>query len=93
MKVFDSGMPEEAYWNSLFDIPLILDWLNVDKAAGPIVEIGCWYGTFTVPIAMQTQSGVYAFDIEPSMIEIAKKRVQESGIGNVSFFLRDVLAD
>ena len=27
MKVFDSGMPEEAYWASLFDVPAILAWL------------------------------------------------------------------
>jgi hypothetical protein len=28
MKVFDSGMPEEAYWNSLFDIQQIVKWLK-----------------------------------------------------------------
>jgi hypothetical protein len=51
MKVSVSGMPEEAYWNSLFDIPLIVKWLNVDTRIEPIVEIGCGYGTFTVPVA------------------------------------------
>ncbi len=40
MKVFDSGMPDEAYWNSLLDIPLIVDWLNIKDVVGPIVEIG-----------------------------------------------------
>lgn len=93
MKVFDSGMPEEAYWNSLFDVPLIVDWLNVDKVTGPIVEIGCGYGTFTLPVARESRSEVLAFDIESSMIEIAKKHVQEVRIGNVQFFLRDVVAN
>ncbi len=91
MKVFDSGMPVEAYWNSLFDIPLIVDWLNAKEAGGPVVEIGCGYGTFTVPIAREARFGVYAFDIDFSMIEVAKKNVQGAGINNVEFYLRDVL--
>ncbi len=47
MKVFDSGMPDEAYWNSLFDVPLIVDWLNLKNISAPGVEVGCGYGTFT----------------------------------------------
>jgi hypothetical protein len=30
MKVRESGMPEEAYWESLFDVSLILARLGVD---------------------------------------------------------------
>ena len=93
MKVFDSGMPEEAYWNSLFDVPLIVDWLNPKNVSAPIVEIGCGYGTFTVPIAKETNTEVYTFDIEPSMIETANRNVQQAGIRNVSFFLRDVVEE
>jgi tRNA G46 methylase TrmB len=51
MKVFDSGMPEEVYWSSLFDLEAILTWLNPAAGIDPIIEIGCGYGTFTVPIA------------------------------------------
>jgi len=91
MKVIDSGMPEESYWNSLFDIPRIVDWLDLKNIVGPIVEIGCGYGTFTVPIAKKTNNQVLTFDIEPSMIEIARKNVQQSGITNVQFSLRDIL--
>ena len=48
MKVDDSGMPEEAYWNSLFDIEAIVDWLDLPKInIATIAEIGCGYGTFT----------------------------------------------
>lgn len=93
MKVFDSGMPDEAYWNSLFDIPLIVNWLNIKGAAGPIAEVGCGYGTFTVPVAREATSDVYAFDIDPSMIEIAGRNVRDAGIENVKFFQRDVVSD
>ena len=93
MKVFDSGMPDEAYWNSLFDIPRIVDWLNIKNLSAPIVEVGCGYGTFTVPVAKLTDVEVYAFDIEPFMIETAQRNAQRDGIRNVSFLLRDVVGD
>ncbi len=93
MKVIDSGMPDETYWNSLFDIPRIVDWLNIKSFVDPIVEIGCGYGTFTVPIAKETNSKVYAFDIEPSMIETAQKNARQAGIQNVQFYLRDIIED
>ena len=90
MKVEDSGMPEEAYWNHLFDIEGIIDWLDISKNS-TIVEIGCGFGTFTVPIAKKSGGSIYALDIEPSMIEISKNNVCKSGLSNVKFILRDVL--
>jgi len=93
MRVFDSGMPEEAYWNSLFDVPLIVDWLNLKNVSSPIVEIGCGYGTFTIPVARETNTDVYAFDIELSMIAAAKKNAEQAGVRNVKVLLRDVVEE
>ena len=84
-------MPEEAYWRSLFDLKAILEWLNPAASIDPIVEIGCGYGTFTVPIAQAVAGSVHAFDIDPVMIERARNSVRFSGLGNVAFHLRDVL--
>ena len=92
MKVFDSGMPEEAYWNSLFDIPLILTRLGITAGAAPVVEIGCGYGTFTLPVARAVGGEVHAFDIERGMIERASGNARISGLANVTFHERDVLA-
>ncbi|MCX6121519.1 MAG: class I SAM-dependent methyltransferase [Ignavibacteriales bacterium] len=91
MKVIDSGMPDEIYWNSLFNISHIVHWLDLENITGPIVEIGCGYGTFTVPVAKKTHAQVIAFDIEPNMLETARHNVQQSGLFNVQFSLRDVL--
>ncbi len=41
MKVRESGMPEEAYWERLFDVPLILERLGVDARLRNVVEFGC----------------------------------------------------
>jgi ubiquinone/menaquinone biosynthesis C-methylase UbiE len=91
MKVFDSGMPEEAYWNDLFDIQQIMNWLKVGGIVDPIAEIGCGYGTFTVPVAKEFHGIVHAFDIEPSMIEKARNNTRRASIQNVTFHLRDIL--
>ena len=51
MKGRDSGMPEEAYWNSFFDPEATLDMLLGGIGAAPVLELGCGYGTFTLPLA------------------------------------------
>ncbi len=91
MRVFDSGMPDDRYWNSLFDIPSIVSWLNLKEVRGPVVEIGCGYGTFTLPVAMETGGDVIAFDIESGMIEIARRNINAARIDNVKFVHRDVV--
>ncbi|HCE41959.1 MAG TPA: hypothetical protein DET40_00230 [Lentisphaeria bacterium] len=91
MKVIDSDMPDEHYWNSLFDIPLVIRWLGMKCVAGPIVEVGCGYGTFTIPVAKETGNQVLAFDIDPDMIKKARNNVQHAGLANVQFYLRDVI--
>jgi SAM-dependent methyltransferase len=91
MKVADSGMPDEVYWNSFFNIPHIINWLDLKNIAGPIAEIGCGYGTFTLPVAKNTNNPVLAFDIEPSMLETAREHTRHAGVTNVEFFQRDIL--
>ncbi len=93
MKVRDSGMPEQDYWETLFDVPAILDRLGVDKRIGSAVEIGCGYGTFTVPVAQRISGPLYTFDIEPAMIAATKRRLEASGTTNVSVAQRDVIAE
>ena len=63
MRIEDSGMPGETYWNSLFDINTIVDWLVNSKNA-EIVEIGCGYGTFTIPLAQRTAGKVYHWGMQ-----------------------------
>jgi SAM-dependent methyltransferase len=93
MKIPDSGMPEERYWESLFDIPLILKRLLPGApVVGQVAELGCGYGTFTIPMARGTEGLLHAFDIEPTMIERTQARVAEAGLTNVRAELRDVVA-
>ena len=86
-------MPEVSYWESLFDIPLILDQLGINNSVSDIVEFGCGYGTFTMPIAKQIQGTLFAFDIDLDMIEFTQNRLQEARIKNVICKNQDVLVN
>lgn len=91
MKIFDSDMPEETYWNSLFDVETIVKWLDLERISDSVVEIGCGYGTFTVPVARTFSGIVHAFDIEPAMIRRTKQNIRRSRLRNVHFHDRDVV--
>lgn len=93
MKVRDSGMPKQDYWESLLDVPMILDRLGIDQSINSVVEVGCGYGTFTVPVAKKISGSLHAFDIEPTMITTTEARTRGAGLSNVILSLRDVIAN
>jgi 16S rRNA A1518/A1519 N6-dimethyltransferase RsmA/KsgA/DIM1 with predicted DNA glycosylase/AP lyase activity len=76
MKVDDSGMPEEDYWNNLFNIPLIINWLDLKRISDPIVEVGCGYGTFTLPIAKETKNQIYTDEDPPQLLDFHRQKTQ-----------------
>jgi SAM-dependent methyltransferase len=66
-------MPDESYWESLFDVPLILSRLDIGRFHD-VAELGCGYGTFTIPIANAIGGTVYTFDVDREMIARTKQR-------------------
>lgn len=93
MKLRESGMPEEAYWESLFDVKLILDRLGIDRSFQDVVELGCGYGTFSIPVARRISGTLETFDIDPQMVERTRERHEAAGIPNVKVHIRDVAQD
>ena len=92
MKVRDSGMPPPEYWESLFDVPAILDGLGFDAAITDAAELGCGYGTFTVPVAQRICGKLHAYDIDPEMIAVCRNRLAAAAISNTALNERDVIA-
>lgn len=84
-------MPDEAYWETLFDVPLILDRLGVNASLRDVVELGCGYGTFTLPVARRISGTLRTFDIEPDMAERTRQRADEAGVRNIVCSVRDVM--
>lgn len=91
MKTRESGMPDETYWESLFAVELILDRLGIDKNIRDVVELGCGYGTFTIPVAKRIGGSIVTHDIESAMVERTTQRAFENKTSNVVCRLRDVV--
>jgi SAM-dependent methyltransferase len=93
MKLRESGMPAQAYWETLFDVPRILEAFGFDAHTGDVAELGCGYGTFTVPLARRIGGTVHAFDIDPVMVDLTARRAVAARLSNIRTETRDVLAD
>lgn len=93
MKTRESGMPDEQRWDEFFDPEAILKELEIQGLIGNIIDLGCGYGTFTLPVARKNQGMVYALDIEQEMILAVQKKAGEAGLENVRAIQRDFMAD
>lgn len=90
MKLRDSGMPGEEYWESLFDVPTIIARMTINESLADVAELGCGYGTFSLPIARAISGTLLAYDIDASMIARTRKRAAEAGLKNIVLKQRDV---
>lgn len=84
-------MPEQDYWESFFDVSNILKVLSINNTIKNIAEIGCGYGTFTIPIAKNISGKVFAFDIDKNMISVTNNKLNILKINNVELCKKDVL--
>jgi SAM-dependent methyltransferase len=87
MKGRESGMPDCERWESFFDAEKVVELLGGAESAGDIVEFGCGFGTFTLPVARRTSGIVHALDIDPEMIA----RVVAASLTNVMPLERDFI--
>ena len=85
-------MPDEAVWEQLFDVQLVLDRLGV-AGLSDVAELGCGYGTFTLAVARQVTGIVSAYDMDDAMVARTRERAAAAGLGNVSVECRDVLSE
>jgi len=87
----ESGMPDEAYWESFFNPECIVS--KLDCSGGDVVEFGSGFGLFTIPAAKRVSGTVYALDIDPAMVAATKARAVDAGCANIVAQERDFLAD
>jgi ubiquinone/menaquinone biosynthesis C-methylase UbiE len=85
-------MPAEDLWASFFNIDLILTELQINSEVNDMVEVGCGYGTFTIPVAKKISGNLYAFDIEEEMLDIVTQKLNNEFVSNVALEHRDILS-
>lgn len=94
MKIRESDMPEEARWASFFDCEIVIEkLLGTARVQDNVIELGCGYGSFTVPVARRTSGSVTALDIEPGMIAVVREKAVSLGLHNIRAELRDFVAE
>lgn len=93
MKVRDSGMPEETTWSKFFDPELILQQMEVTSDLLSVVDLGCGFGTFSIPASQIINGNVHAFDIDENMIRQLKSKIDQLGLKNIELHLKDFIAE
>jgi SAM-dependent methyltransferase len=86
-------MPEEELWERLLKPESILDRLGIGSDLGDVAELGCGYGTFTIPVAIRISGALYTYDIDKIMAARTLERSCAAGLANVTVEARDVLAE
>jgi SAM-dependent methyltransferase len=90
MKARESGMPEESLWRTFFAPKDILRKMEL-PSTGDVIDIGCGYGTFSIPAAQVTCGTVYALDIDPAMVAATQNNAMS--LPNLCVYLRNFIAD
>lgn len=91
MKIRESGMPKESWWESFFDPAIILKKMEITSSCRDVVEFGCGYGTFSVAAARTISGKLYAIDIEPEMIQITQDKAAATGLSSIVCIQRDFM--
>jgi SAM-dependent methyltransferase len=93
MKTRESGMPGEGYWESFFQPEATLRLLGLSGACRDVLEVGCGYGTFTIPAARIASGTVYSLDIDADMVARTSQRAHDAGLANVRSIQHDFLTE
>jgi SAM-dependent methyltransferase len=75
MRIRDSGMPDEAYWETLVDVPLTLGRFEIQQYRD-VAELGCGYGTFSAPVAQAIRGTLHTFDVDAAMLKRTRERAE-----------------
>ncbi|MBF0478944.1 MAG: class I SAM-dependent methyltransferase [Candidatus Omnitrophica bacterium] len=92
MDVHERGMLDQDTWENFFDVKKIFAMLKLNNRVHDVVELGCGYGTFTIPAAEIISGKIVAVDNDPEMIRLTSERIQQHRLENVEVIQRDFIA-
>lgn len=94
MKVRESGMPgEETQWTQFFDPGMILKQMELTAEVNDVADLGCGFGTFSVPASQIIKGKVHAFDIDDDMITYLRNKTDQLRIINIELYLKDFISE
>ena len=78
MRVRESGMPEQSYWESLIDACGLLEEMEISPKVG-VFEFGVGYGSF-LKCFKNKHTRVAGIDIDQTMVDATRARLLQLGI-------------
>ncbi|MFA9480090.1 class I SAM-dependent methyltransferase [Phycisphaerales bacterium AB-hyl4] len=93
MKTRESGMPDDASWQTYFSPDATLRAMGLHADTGDVVDFGCGYGTFAIPAARIIKGSVYALDIEADMVAATQAKADAEGVANVLAIRRNFVTE
>jgi ubiquinone/menaquinone biosynthesis C-methylase UbiE len=93
VKIRESDLPQEEEWTKFFRPAETLKILGLNEAMMDVADLGCGYGTFTIPAARIIKGKIYAIDIEPELIKTVESKAKENNLNNVAAVLRDFMSE
>ena len=86
-------MPDETMWSKFFDPELILQQMEITPVLKSVVDLGCGFGTFSIPASQIVKGTLHAFDIDQDMIGQLQSKIDQLNIKNIELHLKDFVAD
>ena len=88
----ETDLPKESEWESYFHPDQILRSVGV-KRGMRLADLGCGYGTFSIPAAklIGERGSVFAIDIDRKMVERVRKKALELKLTNLYANVGDIL--
>src|SRR5262249_41023867 len=84
-------MPTAGWWEALWPDPAgVLAAVGLEPGM-EVIDLCSGDGWFTLPIAKIARR-VIAIDIDPALLDVARRRLAESGVTNCDFVLGDAYA-
>lgn len=85
-------MPDEAVWRTFFATDCVVERMDcAPTGQESVLEFGCGYGTFTLPVARRTRGVVHALDIDVDRVNELRERARAEGLMNLRVTERDFL--
>jgi SAM-dependent methyltransferase len=93
MKYRESGMPSEQMWDTFFNPNEVLEKMGIDKESRILIDIGCGYGTFLLPMIELVSTKVIGIDIDEEMIKVCKNKIIGHNIAKIELIHGDISAE
>lgn len=90
VKYRESGMPTEQMWDTFFNPNAVLNLMDIDKQIRILIDIGCGYGTFLLPIAELVSTKAVGIDVDEEMVKVCKNKIKDHNIAKIEIMHGDI---